>query len=151
MAGELLPGSGPGIRPGEAKPYNAILSGVVTDQNDNPISGAAVLVLELKSGTLTTSTGVYGISLPKGTYNITYSYLGCETLEYVDLKLPKDQSYVQNVKLNCDLFSKTQPNFKDTIVKIKKLSIIPKVSTDKVVLHGEYPDFGKLQKYSNIK
>lgn len=53
------------------------LSGYMKDaSNGESMIGASVYVKELKGGTTTNVYGFYSITLPKGTYNVTYSYVG---------------------------------------------------------------------------
>ena len=57
------------------------LSGSITDnQSNETLIGVNIIVPELQSGTMTNEYGFYSITLPKGTYNITISYLGFQTL-----------------------------------------------------------------------
>ena len=53
------------------------LSGIITDEiNGETLIGVNVIINELKTGTVTNEYGFYSITLPKGTYTVTISYLG---------------------------------------------------------------------------
>src|SRR5688572_14824439 len=53
------------------------LNGYVKDaDNGEELIGVAVYIPELKAGAVTNAYGFYSITLPKGTYEIQYSYLG---------------------------------------------------------------------------
>lgn len=55
----------------------ATLSGYLKDaETGEGLIGATVYIAEIKSGTTTNVYGYYAISLPVGTYTITYNYLG---------------------------------------------------------------------------
>ncbi len=61
---------------------NPVISGKVSDaENGEMLIGATIFVEELKTGTTTNLYGFYSISLPEGTYNISYSYMGYETIK----------------------------------------------------------------------
>jgi len=58
------------------------ISGYIRDKADGEaLIGATVYVDELKTGTVTNAYGFYAVSLPKGTYNFTFSYLGYEDVK----------------------------------------------------------------------
>ena len=58
------------------------VSGYIRDKADGEaLIGATVYVNELKTGTVTNAYGFYAVSLPKGTYNFTFSYLGYEDVK----------------------------------------------------------------------
>jgi hypothetical protein len=63
-----------------ADPDNVIkhtVSGKVTDRtNGEGLIGATIYVQELKTGTTTNTYGFYSLTLPEGTYNLTFSYIG---------------------------------------------------------------------------
>jgi len=67
------------------------LNGYVKDaSNGEELIGVAVYLPELKAGTVTNAYGFYAITVPKGTYQLQFSYLG-----YVTQSL--------TVELNADL------------------------------------------------
>ena len=52
------------------------VSGVVVDENDEPIIGATVKVEGTSLGTVTDSNGRYSISLPRDRNQVSFSYIG---------------------------------------------------------------------------
>jgi len=68
------------------------LSGRITDaETGEELIGANLYVQELKTGAVTNVYGFYSFTLPKGTYHITYSYVGYEERD-TTLKLNADMS-----------------------------------------------------------
>jgi hypothetical protein len=56
---------------------NVIVSGYVKSRDSKePIVGVAVYIKELSSGSITNEFGFYSLNVPRGNYNIKYSYLG---------------------------------------------------------------------------
>jgi hypothetical protein len=52
------------------------LHGEIKDENGTPMSGASVYIAELRQGTTTNQEGMYEISLPAGSYTVSYQFLG---------------------------------------------------------------------------
>ena len=71
-SGHILP-----EKPGEK--YS--ISGNITDSHGESLIGANIYVSELNVGTSSNNYGFYSLTLPKGIYNITYSYIGFNTEE----------------------------------------------------------------------
>ena len=59
------------------------LSGTVTDHSNNEtLIGASIVIAEAKNAsTVTNSYGFYSITLPKGDYTVSISYMGFETIQ----------------------------------------------------------------------
>lgn len=58
------------------------LEGRITDQKSlEPLEGGSVLIEELKIGAQTDGTGKFRVTMPKGTYKVTITMLGYETLK----------------------------------------------------------------------
>lgn len=56
------------------------LSGtVLEEETGETLIGVNVIIPELRTGAITNEYGFYSITLPEGTYNVTYSSLGMET------------------------------------------------------------------------
>lgn len=73
------------------------LSGYVKDgDTGEELIGATIFVNETKGGTITNVYGFYSITLPKGTYTVTYSFLGKESFT-------KTINLTQAVKLDAEL------------------------------------------------
>jgi hypothetical protein len=75
----------------------ATLNGYVKDaSNGEELIGVTVYIAELKAGTITNAYGFYSITLPKGTYQVQYSYLGYK-FQTINIKL--DHDIAQNVEM----------------------------------------------------
>ncbi|MCU0366292.1 MAG: TonB-dependent receptor [Bacteroidales bacterium] len=56
---------------------NVSLTGYIKDKTSNePLTGVTVFIKELARGSVTDGTGYYQINIPRGTYNIKFSFLG---------------------------------------------------------------------------
>ncbi|MCH8330402.1 MAG: TonB-dependent receptor [Bacteroidetes bacterium] len=74
------------------------ISGYVRDgASGEELIGVNILVDELKTGTATNIYGFYSITLSKGTYNLTYSFLGFETIHKV---IDLDKNHQISLELN---------------------------------------------------
>ena len=78
----LLNGQIPPEKPDEK--YS--ISGNITDSHGESLIGANIYVSELNVGTSSNNYGFYSLTLPKGIYNIVYSYIGfnTETKQVID-------------------------------------------------------------------
>ena len=66
------------------------VSGYITDlSNGETIIGANIFCKELGIGTTANTYGFYSLTLPKGSYEITYSFLGYDS-ELVQINFDKD-------------------------------------------------------------
>ncbi|MDN5203831.1 TonB-dependent receptor [Fulvivirgaceae bacterium BMA10] len=66
------------------------ISGYVKDAaSGEDIIGVTIYVEELKTGAVTNAYGFYSLSLPKGNYNLTYSFIGYRS-EVFAIQLDKD-------------------------------------------------------------
>jgi hypothetical protein len=75
----------------------ATLNGYVKDaSNGEELIGVSVYVPELKAGTITNAYGFYSITLPKGTYDVQYSYLGYSLQKFT---AELNQNIAHNVEL----------------------------------------------------
>ncbi len=65
------------------------ISGSIKDKSGESLIGTSVYVSEIKAGTISNEYGFYSITLPKGKYNLVYSYVGYQTIKK-DITLHKD-------------------------------------------------------------
>jgi len=73
------------------------LSGNISNiASGEELIGATVYVNEIKSGTAANTYGFYSLTLPKGIYNITFSFLGCSSIK-------KQIGLNKNIRLNIEL------------------------------------------------
>lgn len=76
------------------------LSGTVTEASSGEtLIGVNVIIPELQAGAITNEYGFYSLTVPEGTYEVTYSSLGFATIvETIDLS----QNVVRSLALNSD-------------------------------------------------
>src|SRR5690349_14767253 len=76
------------------------LNGYMKDSsNGEELIGVTVFIPELKAGTVTNAYGFYAITVPKGTYEVHYSFIGFKT-QVITVDLTKDVS--RNIELESD-------------------------------------------------
>ena len=86
----------------------ATISGYIKDQKGEELIGANVYVKNQNLGTVSNIYGFYSLTLPKGSYIISYSYIGFEQQEYtynlnenktIDVKLIPATSSIEEVNI----------------------------------------------------
>lgn len=105
------------------------LSGTISDANSNEtLIGVNIYVPELKIGTTTNAYGFYSLTLPEGTYNFEFSYVGYQTVA-------ESIAMTENVKKNLSLSNsgeqleevviteKPRANIRKAEMSVNKLSI----------------------------
>jgi len=133
------------------------LSGYMRDaENGEGLIGATVYVDEIASGTVTNVYGFYSISLPEGTYNITYNFLGYKAVEKevdltndmtFDIEMVSDSKLLQAVEVTAEKANKNVtnldigvermdakmvkdiPQFMGEVDIIRSIQLLPGVST----------------------
>ena len=91
------------------------ISGEITDaKNGEELIGASISVPQLKSGTTTNAYGFYSITLPAGTYEIEFSYIGYD-IQKKTINLNK------NTSLNLEL-SESKKQLNELIVKSDRVN-----------------------------
>ncbi len=95
-----------------------ILSGVVKDQNDEPLVGAYVIVEQLSTRwAMTDSEGNYSISLPKGKYTIEASFVGYD-------------SHKEDIDINKN--SRLDFNLEMMAIKLSEVNVYSRRADDRV-------------------
>ncbi len=135
----------------------ATLSGYLKDVNTGEgLIGATVYVDEIKSGTTTNVYGYYAISLPVGTYNVTFNFLGFQAdtrqiellkdqvlnlemqpdqkmLQAVEITAEKDNQNVTSMDIGVEKMDskmiKGIPQFMGEVDIIRSIQLLPGVST----------------------
>ncbi len=105
------------------------LSGTISDANSNEtLIGVNIYIPELKIGTTTNAYGFYSLTLPEGTYNFEFSYVGYQTVA-------ESIAMTENVKKNLSLSNsgeqleevviteKSRANIRKAEMSVNKLSI----------------------------
>src|SRR5690554_3815021 len=135
----------------------ATLSGYLKDaQTGEGLIGATIYVDEIKSGTTTNVYGYYAISLPAGSYSVTFNYLGYVALsqvvildndKVVNIEMQPDQKLLQAVEITAERANqnvtsmdigvekmdakmiKNIPQFMGEVDIIRSIQLLPGVST----------------------
>ena len=100
------------------------LSGFVSDQNNGEnIIGVNIFCKNLKQGVISNTYGFYSLTLPKGEYDISFSYIGYKTQIY-NIDLSKDIE--KNISFEISSFSvrEIQVRGKANIVEQTQSSVI---------------------------
>ncbi len=64
---------------------NGTIQGIITDENGEPLPGAAIWVFETKTGTISDFNGTYKINLSPGIYNLEVSYVSYQKEKIPDI------------------------------------------------------------------
>lgn len=100
------------------------LSGYVSDQrNGENIIGVNIYCKDLKIGVTSNTYGFYSLTLPKGKYEISFSYIGYKTQEY---KLNLERNISKNISFDIESFTvgEIQVRGKANIVNKTQTSMI---------------------------
>lgn len=132
------------------------ISGYVKDQRTGEaLIGSSIYVDELKTGTTTNSYGYYSITLPKGTYNLKYSFVGFKDLVkpvtltnsiQTDLSLEEDIPELQEIIIT--------DSFKEDLVteiQVGKLNISPSTIEQRPAFFGELDVIKSLESVPGVK
>ncbi|WP_337042938.1 TonB-dependent receptor [Emticicia sp. 17c] len=107
------------------------VSGYVKDAaNGEGLIGVSVYVQEMKTGTQSNTYGFYSLTLPKGTYNLVFTYIGYEkvikTIDLsaqdikLDIELKDDSKVLQEVVVST---KKADENVKSLEMSVNKVDI----------------------------
>ena len=89
------------------------ISGYVKDKSTGEdLIGATVAIKELGTGSTTNLYGFYSITLPKGTYTVSYSFIGYSNIE-------KTIELTQNIKQNIEI-GQNQEVLKEVVITAEK-------------------------------
>ena len=84
-----------------AQAQQGVLTGTVNDGEFNDILPFAnVVVKGTTTGTTSDFDGKYALELDEGTYTISFSYLGYQTVEITEVKVTAGAEFVLDVTLN---------------------------------------------------
>ena len=114
----------------ESSKQKFTISGTISDYDSNEtLIGVNVSIRELKTGVKTNEYGFYSITLPKGNYTLSITYLGFQTIdEKIELS--------QNIKKNFQLQSVQQQLKEVVVISNKKSTNIksPEMSVNKLTM-----------------
>ncbi len=108
------------------------VSGIVIDENNEPLIGATVFLLPVKKGTVTDANGVFNIkNLSKGKYTIEISFIGYKTLvDTIDL----DRNKKYKFQLEVSALSLQEVIVTDSYAEMRK----KKESLNIVIVNDDY-------------
>lgn len=90
----------------------SVISGYVRETGSRELlPGVNIYVPELKTGTVTNNYGFYSLSLPSGTYRITYSFVGYQ---------PVVKDIIVNKNLNIDIDLTSKILLEDIVISAEK-------------------------------
>jgi hypothetical protein len=90
------------------------LNGYIKDsENGEELIGVTVYIPELKAGTITNDYGFYALTVPKGTYEVQFTYIGF-TQQNITIELTKD--VVKNISLESEA-----ENIQEVVIEDKAL------------------------------
>lgn len=122
------------------------ISGTITDSsNGEELLGASIWISELSSGGITNEYGFYSLTIPNGSYILSISYIGYETLK-------KEISLTESFRLNVNLEPESttldevvvtserkdgnikSPQMSATSLEIKEIALVPVVFGEQDVI-----------------
>lgn len=139
----------------EKEKQNTTLHGYIKDQsNGEALIGASVYIAQLSTGTTTNAFGFYSISIPKGTYDISYSFVGFkEITQSISLNSATNNSVDLNEKppvLEEVLVTAMAPQLVAEI-QMSKSVLQPKTVSEMPALFGEMDVVKSLEFVSGVK
>lgn len=78
------------------------ITGIISDENGQPLVGASVKIVETKKVAMTDQNGIYSIAVAPGVYTLEVSYISYATQKVSNVKVTADKSQLINVKLQPD-------------------------------------------------
>lgn len=75
------------------------ITGIISDENGQPLIGASVKVIETKQAAMTDGKGAYSITVAPGLYTVEVSFISYATQRITNVKVTADKSQLLNVKL----------------------------------------------------
>jgi len=130
-------------------------SGYVKDVNNGEaLIGATIYVKEIQSGTITNSYGFFSITLPKGKYEVTISYIGFKSVQKtIDLQnsLRDDLPLIEDLPVLEEILVTALPEESVSETDVSKLHLRPKAIAERPALFGENDVIKSLESVPGIK
>ena len=95
------------------------LSGIIYDEENQPLLGASITIPKLQKGTSTDVDGKFSIKLPKGSYEVRISFLGYSTISQ-SLLLDRDINWTLKMETNGETLEEVVIEQNSKAVDIKK-------------------------------
>lgn len=130
-------------------------SGYVKDQvNGEALIGATLYLKQLQTGTVTNSYGFFSLSLPKGNYEISVSYIGFQSIhKTVDLQvsLREDLVLKEDLPILEEVLVTDQAEESIAETQVSKINLRPKSIEERPALFGENDVIKSLESVPGIK
>jgi hypothetical protein len=130
-------------------------SGYVRDVNSGEaLIGATIYIKELQSGTVTNSYGFFSITLLKGMYDVTISYIGFKSVQKtLDLQnsLRDDLPLSEDLPVLKEIVVIAQPEESVSETHVSKLHLRPRAVEERPALFGENDVIKSLESVPGIK
>ncbi len=135
---------------------NVTLSGYLRDvSNGEALIGASVMLKELQTGTSSNAFGFYSITVPKGIYTVTYSFIGYKDIvKQLELSSPfQDNIYMTEEPPLLQPVVVTSNAFVDetTEIQASKNNLRPTAVEQRPALFGEMDVVKSLESVPGIK
>lgn len=146
-----------GLAQAQTSSKSYTLSGIIKDKsNGEVLIGATVYVKSLGKGTVTNEYGFYSLTIPAGSHQITFSYIGFQTIakgvnltstQTLNIELPSEDNSLQEVVVTAEAANenvtktemsvekldiqqiKSMPAFLGEVDVIKSITMLPGVTT----------------------
>ena len=146
-----------GLAQAQTSSKSYTLSGVIKDKsNGEVLIGATVYVKSLRKGTVTNEYGFYSLTIPAGSHQITFSYIGFQTItkgvnlastQTLNIELPSEDNSLKEVVVTAEAANenvtktemsvekldiqqiKSMPAFLGEVDVIKSITMLPGVTT----------------------
>ncbi len=143
------------------KPTKYTISGFIKDkETDENLIGATILIKGTRIGTITNSYGFYSLTLPKGEYDIEFSYIGYKK-QFIKINLT--QNIIKNIDLDFNIQILTAIDVKNNeniealespqmgVIKpqVRTVSRMPKVMGETGLIHT-LQSFPGIQSFSDV-
>ncbi len=110
-----------------SEPANFTISGYIRDaDNGEELIGVTVYVDEISNGTASNAYGFYSLTLPEGSYHVSFRYIGYQT-EQKDIVITN-----QNIELNIDLAEEVEELNEVVIIGEREDANVMSLSMSKV-------------------
>ncbi len=130
-------------------------SGYVKDAtNGEALIGATIYIKELQSGTVTNSYGYFSITLPKGAYEVTVSYIGYTSVQKIielSNSIREELSLDENLPMLKEIVVTAQPEESVSETQVSNLHLRPKAVEERPALFGENDVIKSLESVPGIK
>ncbi len=139
----------------KAKAEQVTINGFITDaSNGEALIGATVIVEELKIGTVSNVYGFYSLTIPKGFYTITYSFVGFDKLtrySQIDRPTSTNESLLASLSVLPEIVVTSDHSNLVHEIQLSKSEWMPSDISEKPSLFGEADAIRALEATPGVK